>query len=131
MKLEDLNKHLYLVQQLQETKELYQAMQAKTIGSQKLDGMPHGGGVSDKTGMLATELADLGERIAYQERMIRESEMPVEEFINSIEEERTRMIFRLRFLYGLSWCEVAHFVGKYVTEESVRITCYRYLGYSE
>lgn len=127
MNLEDLNKHLELVQKLQNAQELYQSLQAKSLGSQKIDGMPHGTGVSDKTGMLAVELADMSVRVAYLKEAVRESAGPVAGFINSIEEDKTRMIFRLRFLHGYAWCEVAGWLGADMTEEAVKESCYRFL----
>ena len=46
MTLAELNGHLDLVQQLQKTEELIQGLwNAAVPGAQKLDGMPHAGGV--------------------------------------------------------------------------------------
>ena len=63
MKLEELNEHFNLIQQLQELQQTYESMKAKALGAQRITGMPHGTGVSDKVGMLAAELADLAGRI--------------------------------------------------------------------
>ena len=60
MTLAELNGHLDLVQQLQKTEELIQGLwDAAVPGAQKLDGMPHASGVSDKVGILGAEIADM------------------------------------------------------------------------
>ena len=60
MTLAQLNEHLDLVQQLQKTEELIQGLwDAAVPGAQKLDGMPHASGVSDKVGVLGAEIADM------------------------------------------------------------------------
>ena len=37
------------------------------------------------------------------------------------------MIFRLRFLHGYSWGEVAYYVGTGISEDTAKQVCYRYL----
>ena len=127
MKLEELNEHYNLIQQLQELQQTYESMKAKALGGQRLTGMPHGTGVSDKVAMLAVELADLSGRIKYMQDAVRKKAAPIEEWTNTIEDERTRIIFRLRFLHGYSWCEVADILDNRITEEAVKMVCYRYL----
>lgn len=50
-----------------------------------------------------------------------------EDYINAIEDPFIRIFFRLRFLHGLSWKEVAAVVGVGKTGAVVRDTCLRYL----
>lgn len=128
MTLEDLNQHLDLVQKLQKAQEIYASMQAQTIGCQNYDGMPHGTGISDKTGMLAIELADLASRIAFMKTEVEASARKVQVYARTIEDDRIRTIIRLRFLYGRQWCEVAGQLGDGSTEEAVKMACYRFVG---
>lgn len=100
-------------------------------GSPSLDGMPHRSGVSDKVGTLAIMIADLEAKLPMYERQIAEEYDRVESFIGSIDDDLTRMIFRLRFQAGKSWKEVAGILGKYQTEASVKSRCYRYLNLDE
>ena len=51
-----------------------------------------------------------------------------EDYINAIEDPFIRMFFRLRFLRGLSWKEVASAVGNGKTWTAVRDACLRYLN---
>ena len=126
MDLAYLNKHLTLVERLQEAQAIYRTMEAKALGSQKLTGMPHGTDVNDKVSMLATELADMSARIGYLQQLVDESAAPIKEWTDTIEDERTRMFFRYRFLYGYSWGEVAA-EWKGLTEDAVKMVCRRYL----
>ena len=48
-------------------------------------------------------------------------------YITQIPDDQTRMIFRLRFLRGLTWSEVAALIGGRNTESAVKNICYRYL----
>lgn len=45
----------------------------------------------------------------------------IEEFIDSIEDSRTRMIFEFRYLEGMSWKDVDYFFGKYTGTYSRKI----------
>ncbi len=127
MDLEELNQHFDLIQKLNDAKEMYSVIQAKSLGGQALDGMPHGTGVSDKVGALASALADLKGQIEYLEKEIQRTAPPIEDFINEIEEPRLRPLFRFRFLYGLSYTDIANVLGPGTTAESVQMRCSRYL----
>ena len=127
MELETLNKHCDLVQELREAQELYKTTEAKTHGAQSLDGMPHGTGVSDKVGALGVALADISAQIDYLEKQVAESAAPINDFICGIDDLKTRLVFRYRFLYGFAWGEVADMLGKRVTESTVKSICYDYL----
>lgn len=93
-----------------------------------MSGMPHAPGVRDKVGDLAVEIADMTERIRYLKEEINRAEAAVTEFVESIENDQTRMIFRLRFLRCLTWGEVAAVIGGRNTEDGVKSACYRYLS---
>ena len=67
-------------------------------------------------------------RVGFLEKEARASEAIIMPFIQGIDDDQTRMIFRLRFLRGLTWKEVAAVVGGRNSEESVKMVCYRYLG---
>lgn len=96
-------------------------------GAQKLDGMPHGNGVSDKVGDLATEISDLKAQIARLQDEIDKQETAIASFIDGVDNIQLRTIFRLRFLRCLTWGEVASIIGGRNTETAVKNACYRYL----
>lgn len=127
MDLETLNKHYDLVQKLKKARELYKTTEAKSLGAQSLDGMPHGTGVSDKVGVLAAALADITGQVGFLEKQVDESAALIEEFIAEIPNLKTRLIFRYRFLGGMSWGEVAGMFDIRTSENSVKSTCYDYM----
>ena len=132
MTLDELNEHLGLLEDLAATKAIRETFMAKAQpGAAAITGMPHSSGVKDKVGDLAVEIADLDSQIEILEQMVKESEKRVLPFIESIRDNWTRMIFRLRFQRGLSWGEVAGVFGRRASEESVKKSCYRYLGFRE
>lgn len=129
MTLQELSHHFKLRERLDRDKELLSSLEAAVApGGQVLTGMPHTPGVRDKVGDLAVEIADMKERIRFLESEIAKEELQVEDFIRNIPDEQLRVVFRLRFLRGLTWGEVAGVVGGRNTEEGVKTSCYRYLS---
>lgn len=127
MTLEDLNQHLALRERLEKAQEMIVSLrEAAHPGSSRLSGMPHAPGVKDKVGDLAVEIADLSSRIEYLNAELARQAEPIEAFIAAIEDDQTRLIFRLRFLRGLSWKEVSQILGQYTSEASVKTACYRF-----
>lgn len=125
----ELDCHWELRQQLAEALELLAALEAKAAPRlQRLDGMPHAPGFPDPVGDLAAEIADMRETVAQLRVEIDCSEAAITAYIQTIADARTRMIFRLRFIRGLAWCEVAGVLGAGNTENAVKNICYRYLA---
>ena len=67
-------------------------------------------------------------RVGFLEEEVKASEGQIMPFIQGIDDDQTRLIFRLRFLRGLAWKEVAAVIGGRISEDSVKMACYRYLG---
>lgn len=129
MTLSELNQHLELVNELARARESLQALRdAAFPGAAVITGMPHTPGYKDKVGDLAAEIVDMEASIMQAEAKVKASEEKVNAFILAIDDNQTRLIFRLRFLRGLAWKEVATIVGGRNTEEAVKMVCYRYLG---
>lgn len=82
-----------------------------TAHSKRIDGFPPKG----NTLSLLAELSAL-----------RAQQREIEEYINSIEDWQTRKMFKLRFIDGFSWIQVAHKVGGN-TADSCRMKIKRYL----
>lgn len=128
MTLKELNRHFVLRERLVKAKDMLASLRAAACpGAQVLTGMPHAPGVSDKVGDLAVEIADLEARIASLERECKEKRETIAAFADGIEDDHIRMIIRLRFLYALTWKEVAGVVGGKNSENSVKSACYRFL----
>lgn len=132
MTLEYLNQHLELREKLEKAKEMLASFrEAAQPSAARLTGMPHAPGVKDKVGDLAVEIADISARIDHLSAEIAKQEPTIEAFVTEISDDQTRMIFRLRFLRGLSWKEVSQILGRFTTEKSVSDLCYKYLKSSD
>ncbi len=128
MTLQELSKLLKLMEQLRKDEEMLDALrEAACPKSQVLTGMPHASGVRDKVGDLAVEIADLQDDIDQLNDQITAKRSGVQAFMATIENAQTRMVFRLRFLRGLTWEEVATVLGGRNTVDGVKKICYRYL----
>ena len=127
MTLADLNRHLALRDKIEKTQETLDSIRsAAQLRAAKLTGMPRAPGVSDKVGDLAIEIADLSTSLDALNAELLRQEREIVEFISGIEDNQTRIIFRLRFLRGLSWKEVSQVLGRYTSENSVKAVCYRF-----
>lgn len=127
MTLDVLNAHLDLVTQLNTAREMLQSMRDSVLRASNYDGMPHATGASDKVGALAIKLAEQQETVVRYERNVKKSEAEIKAYIDTITDNRTNLIFYLRFICGYGWQEVAEVIGGKNTEDSVRMVCYRYL----
>lgn len=76
---------------------------------------------------LAAEIADLKSKVGKLEAEATRSEASILAYLASIEDTRTRTIFRLRFICGMPWKEVADSIG-WTSESGVKAICYRYLA---
>lgn len=127
MTLDELNDHLYLVQQLNTAREMLQSMRDSVLRASSYDGMPHEPGAGDKVGALAVKLAEQEDVVQSYERQKAVSEKAVKAFIDSITDNRTNLIFYLRFICGYDWQGVAEVIGGRNTVDAVKSQCYRYL----
>ena len=125
---QELNRHLELVQQLDHCRELLATLEAAASPrAQKLDGMPHAPGIRDGVGDLAAEIADTKAEIECLQAEIARSEAAAAAWIGTIEDMQTRIIFRLRYIRGFTWKEVAALIGGGNTEYSVKNRAYRHI----
>lgn len=126
--LRELSKYYRLHRRLEQNKQMLSALYiAAGLGAQEITGMPHASGTSDKVGSLVLEIDDVKKRIACLETECAKEKELLEKCLCAIEDDHTRMIFRLRFLHCMTWSQVAESVGGRNTASSVRAICYRHL----
>ena len=129
MTLRELSKYYKLRERLERNREMLTSLYAAAgPGAQAITGMPHATGVSDGVAGLIIEIADLEEHIDDLKAECAQEKKKLEKYIGAIKDDQTRMIFRLRFIHCMTWLEVADTIGGRNTANSVKKTCYRYLG---
>lgn len=128
MTLKELSRYYNLQKQLERSRELLASLEASASPrAQALTGMPHSSGAGDKVGDLAAEIADTKAHIQRLERRAEQAAVRIRAYIDTIEDQHTRIIFRLRFIRCMTWGEVAYTIGGRNTEKGVKCTCYRYI----
>ncbi|MCR5664506.1 MAG: hypothetical protein K6G17_06470 [Oscillospiraceae bacterium] len=126
MTLDELNAHLYLVSQLNTAREMLQSMRDSVLHASNYDGMPHATGAGDKVASLAIKIDEQTQRVKLYEDQVKESEIHVKAWIDTIQDNRTNLIFYLRFICGYEWQAVAEVIGGRNTENSVKSLAYRF-----
>lgn len=79
------------------------------------------------TGQASAEAADLRGIIEAKHQQCIYERNRLERYISSIDDSLLRQIFTYRFVYCLSWAQVAARIGGGNTEGGVKMLCYRYL----
>lgn len=129
MTLKELSQLYYLNREIEMDKRRLEGlkMKSQSPSSARLDGMPHSTSIESRVERYAAEIADLEAIIAAKcEQCIHERNR-LERYISDIDDSRLRMIFKLRFVNGLSWWQVAAHIGGNNTGDSVRMAVQRFL----
>lgn len=95
--------------------------------AQVITGMPHTPGTKDKVGECAAEIADLRGIIEAKHRQCLYERARLERYIAGIDDSLTRQMFKLRFVNGLTWRQVAACIGGGNTGDGCRKAVQRYL----
>lgn len=129
MTLRELSIYYKLHERLERNRQMLSSLYtAAGLGAQEITGMPHAPGVSDEVSNLVIEIEDLKERISHLESECAREKRILERYIDTIEDDQTRMVFRLRFLHCMTWPQVAKAIGGRNTANSVKLICHRYLN---
>ena len=133
MTLKELSQLYYLNREIEMDKRRLESlkMKSQSPGSPRFDGMPHSKSNVSKVERYAEEIADLGAIIAAKQQQCIHERNRLERYVNDIDDSRLRMIFKLRFVNGLQWPQVAAHIGGNNTAKSVSKACYRYLDETE
>ena len=111
------------------------------LASPKLDGMPHGSDVSSPVENTVEHimklenalnrkhdaLVNLKARISERQTLAILEREKLERYIGTVDDPFMRMVFRFRFVDGLSWEGVAQSLDRVEKWESVKQLCYRYV----
>lgn len=129
MTLRELSIYYKLHERLERNRQMLSSLYATAgLGAQEITGMPHASGVSDQVSSLLIEIEDLKERISHLESECAQEKKILESYIATIEDDQTRMVFRLRFVHCMTWPQVAKAIGGRNTANSVKLICHRHLN---
>ena len=124
--LEDLDRARLARESIRESTEMLNRIRSSSgLKSPELDGMPHSSGPSDHTGHMAVIIVDLEETIKRRETEFESAWAVCEPFVSSIENDITRICFRYRFQYAMTYKEIASVMGINYSENSVKSRIYR------
>ena len=129
MTLHELSIYYKKHERLEQNRRMLSSLYAAAgLGAQEITGMPHAPGVSDQVSSLVIEIEDLKKRISHLESECEREKRILERYIDTIEDDQTRMVFRLRFVHCMAWSQVAKALGGRNTANSVKLICHRYLN---
>lgn len=127
MTLKELSQLYYLNKEIaQDKQKLLQFEEIATNTAAKITGLPHVGGISDKTA-IAAEIADLKTSIEARIQLSMVEYNRLNRYIQSVDDSLIRQIISLRFVDGLKWQQVAVSIGGNNNEDSLRMLLNRFL----
>lgn len=130
MTLKELSQLYHLKREIEHDRERLEELRARrgAVSSPKLNGLPSSAGNGQSAvENLALEIADLEAIVDSKITQCVHEQSRLERYIAEIPDSLTRQIFQMRFVYGLTWGQIASGVGGGNTEEGVRKRVYRYL----
>lgn len=132
MTLQEIYSLYYIKKEIETYKLKIEELQtmAESI-TQKVTGMPRGGGTSDKVGNAVVAIITYKEMLAQAIQKDVELSMKINEYILTVEDVQLRQIMFLRFIEHMTWREVAMRIGGGNTEDGVRKRCNRYIRQKE
>ena len=129
MTAQELNQIFAMRRNLETLESLMASLQsaADAPGVTELSDAPRSRKTRDTVGNLISEIDDLSARAECLRGDIQGREASAAAFIQSIEDNQTRLIFQLRFMRGYTWKRIARTIGGHNTANSVKMRCARYL----
>lgn len=142
MTLKDLSEYRHALDALDRKSEYRAEIYARAISpaGAKLTGMPGGSGPKvSSTERYAEQLALLDEEIQRLRKDAVQKHASITQYISNIKDGRTRYMFTLRFIDGLSWAAVADEINRCsekdsyhdISGDAVRVFVKRYLAKTE
>lgn len=125
MNIKELSNLYYTKKEIERLEE--ELDEITEIGSSVIDGMPHNSNYSDKVQQLVIKKQDLMSKIIKKQIAYIDEKVKMENFINSIDNPKVRLIARLRFIEFKSWYEIADEITPIEDELIDRTTPYNTL----
>lgn len=125
MNIKELSNLYYIKKEIERLEE--ELDEITEIGSSVIDGMPHNSNYNDKVQQLVIKKQDLMSKIIKKQIAYIDEKVKMENFINSIDNPKVRLIARLRFIEFKSWYEIADEITPIEDELVDRTTPYNTL----
>lgn len=124
---EELSQIYYLNKELRMWQKELESLECQSLlRGQQLTGMPFVSGTSDKTGDIATTIADIKSIIIGKQKEIQIQKKKIMTYIEQIEDSYMRQIIFYRCVSCMSWNSVAQEIGGNNTEDSVKQAFHRF-----
>lgn len=124
---EELSQIYYLNKELRMWQKELESLECQSLlRGQQLTGMPFVSGTSDKTGDIATNIADIKSIIIGKQKEIQIQKKKIMTYIEQIEDSCMRQIIFYRCVSCMSWNSVAQEIGGNNTEDSVKQAFHRF-----
>lgn len=130
MTIQELSQLYHLNREIEQEKHRLQELEAAATNTAvKISGLPHVGGISDKTA-IAAQIADCKAVIEAKVQLSVVEYNRLNRYIANVQDSLTRQIMALRFVNGMSWNQVAMSIGGGNTADGARKKVTRYLKQS-
>lgn len=104
----ELMGYTYIKARIAKTEERLAELELEDgLGSVNMDGMPHGTTPGDPVARMAIARAALHGQLMRLRADLKEKELEIREFIDSVEDEEVKLIIEWRFIDLLDWYEIA------------------------
>ena len=101
------------------------------LGSVNMDGMPHGTTPGNPVERMALARAALHERLVNLKATLKERELEIQNYIDSVELEDVKWIMEMKFIKGMGWFDIASEwedkTGKYADRTTLAKKMRKYL----
>jgi len=129
MTLKELSQLYYLNREIEMDSQRIEELRlkAENASPSPISDMPKSPNMENKMERYVAEMVDLQVIIHAKQQQFIHEQKRLERYIGDIDDSIIRQIFKLRFIKGLNWQQVARKMGGTMTESYVKNTCYKYL----
>lgn len=107
MTIKELSKYRDLKVEIPQLQDRITELEQTIVGSSKLTGMPSSGGTtSNPTERIGLKLVKLRTNLLKKMEELIDRETKIEDFLETVEDAKVRIIIRKRFFEGKSWNDI-------------------------
>ncbi len=107
MNKKELSKYYHLAIEIQSIEEKIKMIEECSIGSSKITGMPFSGNISNPIQQRIELIEKYSEKLEYKKSKAIEEMIKIENYLSTIEDLETRLIFNKRYIELKKWEKIA------------------------